>query len=199
MTKKIFKTKIKRKREDIKKIKIEKEGHTFVSEMSRQKKIILPLRKREKRKIFKLGFWARNKLARNPDKTYIIFMKFSNGTAKNFIIKTSSQTFKMKDKTYFLDYEEAWYNISLNQYSLDYHENFAVPINREVIQQGDEAFYCVTPENLKPLIKAEYVKALVGANKLNKLLIWLLIVSFVGAISGVIMVLSLLGKATGTT
>jgi len=109
-------------------------------------------------------------------------MYFGNGTVKSFVINTDKNTFKMKKKTYYLYYEESWYDLSLRQYHLFYHEDFAVPINREIMQQGDEAFYNVKPENLQSLISFEYVKVLAGSHSFSKALRTIIIIGIVNAV-----------------
>ena len=160
-----------------------------VSEMKRKKKFF-----QKGKNLISFGFWGNKKLKKNPEKAFVITMFFANGTKKSFIIKTTESTFMYRKKAYYLYYEESWFDISLNQYHLFYHENYAVPINREVMQTGNEAFFNVTPENLKDLIAFEYVKVLAGAHTITGALKTLLILNFVELIGVVIMVISLFLK-----
>ena len=153
--------KLQRLKENMKDIKIDK-----AEELKRQKN---PFQK-DKKKFYKFPFSSRRKLRVAPMSTYLITMYFQNGTMKTFSMTKTENTFDFRKKTYFLYYEEAWYDLSMSQYHLFYFEGFTVPINREVQQIGEEAFFNVKPDNLKNLIKFEYVKVLAGAHSFDKLL-----------------------------
>lgn len=140
-------------------------------------------------KFIKFGFWDKRKLALSPEKSFIIHMMFANGTSKIFVIKTRGYSFEMKKKTYFLIYEESWFNLSLNQYELFYHENYVVPINREVQQLGNEAYFNVTPENAKEIIDFEYVKVLAGANNISNSMRLIMILVIINLAATILMML----------
>jgi len=79
---------------------------------------------------------------------------------------------------YVIIYEEVWKDLNLDNYHFFYNEGCSVPINRELYWEKDmdaditkqEAFFSVTPHNLSPIIKMEYVKALANSVELNKYL-----------------------------
>jgi len=133
-------------------------------------------------------------LKRNPESSYIVTMLFNNGTKRTFVVKTSKQTFDFRKKTYFLYHEESFFDLSLNQYHLFFHESNSVPINREIALDGDEAYFNVTPENLKQLIAMEYVKVLAGANSLDMRMRIVIILVAVNTLFGLLMVLKIFGK-----
>jgi len=115
------------------------------------------------------------KFTKKPDQTFLIRMKYNNGTLKNFILSTTDMMFKHGSKWYFLYYEEAWFNINHKVYELEYHENFCLPINREVQldnknKEQQEIYANITPTNLKNTIDMEYVRALVSGEELSKFL-----------------------------
>lgn len=120
----------------------------------------------EKKKYSRLAFWDRHKLRKSPEKAFLIKMLFSNGTCKEFVIIGKTETFTYNKRVYFLRYEDSWFNITQNQYELTYFDDYPVPIDRKILKQGDKAFWSVTPENLKPLIQMEYVKALATSEEL---------------------------------
>ena len=173
-------SKLERAKEDVKMIKLDiKKEETNpkpkVNEMRRKKNFW-----DRGKNIIKFKFFDRRKLALSPEKSFIIHMLFANGTSKIFVIKTRGYSFEMKKKTYFLYYEESFFNLSLNQYELFYHENYVMPINREVQQKGNEAYFNVTPENAKEIIDFEYVKVLAGANNISnsmKIILILMIIN----------------------
>ena len=126
----------------------------------------------------------RIKLKYKADCSYLITMLFSNGTCKQFVISTREETFTYKGREYFLRYEDAWFDITYNQFRLFYHDDTAIPINREIQLLGDEKWFSVRPENLKPLLKMEYVKVLAQSQELSKYLkTTLIIVAIVGLIA----------------
>ena len=125
---------------------------------------------REKLKWEKLGFWQKRKLKRKPETSFLIRMFFSNGTSKEFVISTTKETFDYLGRTYYLRYEDAYFNLTQNLYELNYFDDYPVPLDREVVKIGDEKFWTVTSENLKDIIKMEYVKALASSQELNKFL-----------------------------
>lgn len=109
---------------------------------------------------FKFKFWDKKKLDKQPTRSFIITMLFSNGTLKTWVISTKTTEFTIKGKNYQLYYEECYFDISLNQYHLFYHQDFTVPINREIVKEGNEAFWSVTPENMKGFVAMKYITAL---------------------------------------
>lgn len=119
-------------------------------------------------------FRMRNK----PSRAFLITMRYSNGTRKSFIITTSKETFKHKGRTYYLYYENAFFDISHSLYHLDFFDDFCCPIDREIIKLPDKdapkgqerAYFSVSPHNLRPLLAMEYVKSLAQSQELNKYL-----------------------------
>ena len=170
--------------------KITKDLHIDNSIELKKKTSILQSKKNR----IKFSFWDRRKLRVSPDKSFIVTMMFNNGTLKTFIIRTKDSTFTMKGKTYYLYYEETWFDLSLNQYHLFFHEAFSVPINREVLQSGNESFFAVTPENLKSIIKFEYVKVLAGAHSIANQFKILFILIIVNILMSGLMALKVFGK-----
>ena len=179
----------KRKLENVKAIKLEVEGK--VTEITQKKKAPKAQGFKKKERFLRFPFRDRWKLDKTPTESYIVTMLFSNGTLKTFVIKTTKPYFKMKDKTYAIIYEECYFDISLNQFHLYYSEGHPIPINREIQQVGSENFFTVTPENLEPLIKQQYVKALVGAEdfvKTTKILLVLVVVNLIATLLIIILI-----------
>ena len=126
-----------------------------------------------------LSWFDKLKLKVRPQQSFLISMKFSNGTRRTWVLITKDEIFTYKKRTYYLDYQNAYYDLTHNQYHLEFFDDFAVPIDRKIVQLQDDnisdeeqarAFFSVTPSNLKPLIKMEYVKALAESQELNKYL-----------------------------
>lgn len=134
---------------------------------------------RFKKKRERMRFWDKRKLKRRGERSFYVTMRFSNGTMLEFVIATTGEQFKYKKRTYYLRYEDSWFNLTQNQYQLDYFDDYPVPIDRKIIKKGDKSFFSVTSSNLKPLIDMNYVKVLANAQDLDKYL-------KMGAILGII-------------
>ena len=122
----------------------------------------------ESKKLMGLSFWDRRKIKKKPEHSFLITMIFSNGTSRRFIISTNEETFSYKKRHYNLRYEDSYFSLTDNQFILFYHEDFVNPIDRELVRLGNEAYFTTTPENIKPIIDMEYVKALSSSIELNK-------------------------------
>jgi len=138
---------------------------------------------REKKKHEKLGFWNKRRLKKSPEKAFFIEMFFSNGTSKEFVITTNDEIFRYNKRWYHLRFENSWFNLSQNQYKLNFFDDYCEPMDREVIRKlgkdGDKNFFSVTPDNLKPLIDMEYVKALASSQELDKYLKMVAVFGFI--------------------
>ena len=141
---------------------------------------------KNKYKFYRFKFKSRNMMRKHPDKTFLITMFFKNGTSKTFSLATSENVFTFKNKTYMLYYEESWFDLSMNWFHLYYFENMAVPINREIQAIGEEAFFNVKPDNLKNLIRFEYVKVLAGAHSFDRMLKIIILLQFVNVVISII-------------
>ena len=117
------------------------------------------------------------KLRFRPSSCFLVTMLFNNGTSKQFVVSSNKEMFSYKGKSYYLRYEDAWFDLSYNQYRLMYFDDYSCPIDRKVLKQGDAAFFAVTSSNLKPLIKMEYVKALAQSQDISKYLLINMVVS----------------------
>ncbi len=175
--------------EGIRNAKIDIEGDMKAWEVQRQKKITQKFSKKH----YKLGFFSRRKLSTAPEYSFLITMFFLNGISKTFVIKSKTNTFKIKGKLYYLYSEESFYDLSMAQYHLYYYENVSVPVNREYVKEGEEAFFSVTPENLADLIKFEYVKVLAGAHNMNKMFTFIILLTVINLVVSGIVLLVVLG------
>jgi len=69
-----------------------------------------------------------------------------------------------------------------------------MPINRDVTFKGDEAWFSVTPANLKPYIEMQVVEKLVGSSDINKYLKMLVLITAIGTMGAVMSTLLLLNQ-----
>jgi hypothetical protein len=149
--------------------------------------------------LLKFSWLDKRKLAKKPEYSYVVTMLFPNGTSRTFVLFCNKKTFEFNKYTYYLYDEESWFDLTMNQYHLFYHESHPIPLNREVVQTGDEHYFSVTPENLKELIAGEYVKILVKANQITDALKTILLMCFVitGILVVVLLVLWSISKKVG--
>lgn len=121
------------------------------------------------------------------DRCFLVTMRFSNGTMKTWSIVSKKEFFKYRKKYYHLYYENAWYDLTHRVYHLDFFDDYVEPIDRRIYLKEDpdaekgheRALWAVTPANVKPIIKYEYVKALAEANVINKFLKMILLICVV--------------------
>ena len=112
------------------------------------------------------------------NRAFLITMRFSNGTRRTWLIVSKKEFFKYRKRMYHLYYENAWYDLTHQTYHLDYFDDYTEPIDRKIMLKSDEdapagketSFFSVTPSNIKPIIKMEYVKALAESQSINKYL-----------------------------
>lgn len=179
----IFKSRKKLKEEFLRKIALEQANldkdipkNKKVAKSDYKEKAVIPEvidtggSAREKKKYEKLSRWQRRKLKQYPATSFLIRMNFSNGTSREFVIKTRAEVFKYMKRWYYLRYEDSWFNLTQNQYELNYFDDYPVPLDRKIIKQGNKAYWSVTPDNLKPIIDMEYVKALASSQELDRYL-----------------------------
>ncbi len=183
-----------RKNIDSDKIQIEADK---VAELKHKKKEIKKVQGfKKKERWLKFSFFDRWKLDKHPERSFVITMKFTNGTCKTWVIKSKEPYFKYAGKMYSIVYEENYFDLSLRQFHLFYAENHPIPINREIVQLENpsdpnkkEAYFSVTPSNLEPLIKQQYVKALTGGEEFQKTTKALLIIAFINLIATIIILI----------
>ncbi len=130
----------------------------------------------------KLKLRDRIKLLRKPDKSFMITMLYNNGTSKTFVITTLKDVFEHKKGMYYIHYDESVYDLTQKQYHLYYQQNFPTPIRREIKEEGNSKWFTVKPENLKPLLRQEYVKTLAEANEISKYLKLSLLIAAIGVL-----------------
>ena len=138
------------------------------------------------KKLSKLKFRDKWRLRRKPEKSFLVTMLFSNGTSKTFVVATREEVFTYKKRTYYLKYDDSWFSLSHNQYRLFYFDDSPVPLQREIIKRGEKPFWSVSPDNLKPLLKMEYVKTLAQSQELSRFLKFSLLLGVANAFLSVI-------------
>ena len=185
--------KLHRIKDNVKDYKIENTDTVKSVELKRQKRMF------QRKNTLKLGFMDRRRLKNKPDSSYVITMLFGNGTSKTFVITTGNNTFEFKKKSYYLYYEEAYFDISQNQYHLYFFESFPCPINREIVKKNEnEAYWQIYSSSLKDLIKFEYVKVLAGSHSFSNMLKVIILVSIFGALFSLINLVLASGLLKGT-
>jgi len=128
-----------------------------------------------------------HKLRHTPESSFMITMHFRNGTERTWVHDTRKNWFRYQGQTYVINYEDMLFDLTMQRYRAYYHEDFATPINREIEQKGDAAYFAVTPENMKPVLDMEYVKKLVEDN-LSLMLMITMIATFVVLLATLIII-----------
>lgn len=126
------------------------------------------------------------KLKKIPDRCLLITMLFANGTAKSYIISTEKGIFKLGGKEYIINCEESFFDLTLNMYHLYFHEDFVMPINREIVSTGKECFFSVTPENVTKFNQHKYVEKILTPDSTNALLKIIIIICAVTMLINII-------------
>ena len=132
-----------------------------------------------------LGRKDQRRLNKKADRSFLITMRFSNGTRRTWVILSRGEFFTYRKKMYYLMYENAYYDLTNHCYHLDFFDDHVVPIDRKILLIPDKsaiagketAFFAVNPANVKPIIKMEYVKALADSQSLSKYMKFLVIVN----------------------
>lgn len=127
-----------------------------------------------------IGFFARWKIRRKPETTYLIRMEFSNGTERTWVINAKEETFRYRGRMYYLRFEDSRYDVTQSMQKLHYHEDYVVPISKEIVKLEDpsqppgsesaRAWFSVVPSNVRDILKQEYVKVLAQSQELSKYL-----------------------------
>jgi hypothetical protein len=102
----------------------------------------------------------RLKMSRSGDTAWVVTMLFGNGTCRQFVITTKSELFDYKKRWYHLRYENSWFDLTYKYYRLFFFDDYVEPLDKEIIRKGDVSWWTVTPDNIKPYVKQQYVKNL---------------------------------------
>lgn len=63
---------------------------------------------------------------------YLINMQMRNGMHRSFVISTRKSSFSFQRGTYIIDTEARYYSIDNKRFALDYHQDIATPLHRNV-------------------------------------------------------------------
>ena len=163
--------------EQVKKIQDLMEKDTIqkkmVSQSPHREPVPLPPEKFKASKIYEITKhdkfkWKHKMMIRFwPEETFLVEMIFSNGTTKEFIVRAKGETFTYKGKEYYLRFEDAYFDLNHKQNKLLFHEDFTVPLRKEIIKEKDpnnpklfHPLFEVHPSALKNLLDMEYIKQL---------------------------------------
>jgi len=128
----------------------------------------------------KLGFFEKRSLKRHPEISYFVGMTFPNGTYKEYIVLGKRPSFNLLGRTFLMDTKEALFDLTQNQYRLQYHFNECMPLHKEVrptVKEGNEVWLTVKSDNAKPIFQQEYVRNVASANEISKYFIVNLVLS----------------------
>jgi len=77
---------------------------------------------REKDKRENLPRKERKRLNKKPETAFFVEMFFSNGTSREFVVSTPEEVFRYRKRWYYLRFENSWFNLTQNQYKLNYFD-----------------------------------------------------------------------------
>lgn len=136
------------------------------------------IKKQSKLKHFFYRDWWINR--RHLDKIFGINMELNNGFHKLFLVKIQGNMFHFKKNTYVIDENLKYYNITNKIWMLDYHENYTMPIRRQIPVKNIRLMYehpeykeielQTNPETLRKFIDSEIAKQVLKAGQLDDLL-----------------------------
>lgn len=168
----------------------------FKDRLLRRKLPVRPIKKKESLKAL-----DKLKLKMYPEQSYLIEMFFSNGTCKTWVIRTKKETFTYKGRIYYLRYNNAWFNITRNQFKLFFNEDCSVPIDREIQLLSDpnnpkdrNIYWSVTPHNLRGLLKMEYIKKITESEGEAKIIKIILVITFINLLINIIRILGVVKR-----
>lgn len=132
-------------------------------------------------------------------RTFLINMELRNGKHTTFLITTKNQYFKYMGSIYVIDTELMYDNINAKHYSLDYHQDFALPIKREIkfkeVQEAIEAseLYDVesstNPSALAKILEANMGEGVAKASSIPDFIKQMKLLLIIGTISSVAMLI----------
>ena len=175
---------------DLPKTEILKESPPLPPEKFSDAKI-REVKKQEMRK--KLSWWDRRKLKRRPETSFLVTIRFSNGTKRSLVVTTDEELFTYRKRSYYLRYEDAVLNLNLGLFELVYDEDHAVPLGREVVMREDDdeteeefkrAYFQVTPSNVKAIVEQNYIKVLAESQDIQR---YLKLALFLGIMNAVLL------------
>jgi hypothetical protein len=127
-----------------------------------------------------MGFMDKMRLRFKPQKIIMINMELVNGDHVHFIVVVDQSHFVWKSKTYIVDEQIRYYDMTYKLWCLDYHENFCVPIQRKIpveeikkqchgegITDVDSAF---NPVTLKLFIESQVIQKVIKGADLDKVM-----------------------------
>jgi hypothetical protein len=120
-----------------------------------------------------LKFWQKVKLNRNPLTTYLVTMIYGNATVEHFVLETSSNFFTHGKKLkYHLNKTKCLWDSNEKQNRLYYHVDCVEPLEFQEIHKItglNEAYASITPQNLEPIIKMEFVRLIAEGPELSRM------------------------------
>jgi hypothetical protein len=128
----------------------------------------------------------RKHLRKSPHNCIVVTMHHRNNTTRTFIINTKASHFEYQAKAYLLHMTNARNDLTRKLPHLHYSEESSMPLNHEVVKQGDKAWFSVTPATMLDYLKMEVIKAFVSSLELNKYLKMLVVISSVTGIAAII-------------
>jgi hypothetical protein len=159
-------------------------------------------------------FFRKRKYGLNSDRAILINMELNIGDHISFIAYEQDGGFVYKKKRYLFDYQTMYYNMSHKLWCYDYHENFCLPIKRQVPTRelrgeiaenaGDDMTegyaqveYLTNPKTLYEYSIAKLAEGILRGAALEQWLKRIFFISIIAALAGVIAIIVLFVKFRG--
>lgn len=132
-------------------------------------------------------------------KTFLINMQLRNGRHTTFMVSTKNQYFKYMGAAYIIDTNLMYDNLSARHYCLDYHQDFALPIQRKInfkeVQEAIEAsgMYDIesstNPTALAKILEANMGEGVAKASAVPDFIKQMKLLLIIGTMASVILLL----------
>lgn len=132
-----------------------------------------------KKSIFDINYW-RNLLLKmfHRDKIVLVNIELFNGFFRSMLVKEKDNGFKYKNKQFIFDNELKYYNIDAKLYCYDYHENFALPVKRNIpitkvkkildASGVSEVEYASNPSTLEQFVVSKIAEGIMKGQQLDE-------------------------------
>lgn len=118
---------------------------------------------------------------------YLINMQMRNGMHRQFFVATRSNEFRFLGGAYVIDTEHRYYNVDAKSYAFDYHQDFTLPIMRNIKpnelkesltkgeegedgEEGYEVENAVNPYTLKEFLESKIAEGVMRGQNIDEYL-----------------------------
>jgi len=132
-----------------------------------------------------------------PNQVLLINMEMRNGKHDSFIIRANATSFKFMNGLYVIDNELKYDHLATGLYALDYHQDCALPIKRNIpineiaktleASGISEVEYAVNPSTLERFLVAKIAEGIMKGQQIDEYLKQMKLILIITMVSSVIM------------